>query len=79
MWGGGGCLYINDQHFFLLRAGLGAGTNNFSELLALKLLLLFAVEKGCNTLQVFGDSLLIINWVNQEQIFHITRLMPYLA
>jgi ribonuclease HI len=55
---------------------LGAGTNNYSEILALKILLLFVVEKGCKTLQVFGDSLLIINWVNIVQRCHITRLVP---
>jgi ribonuclease HI len=57
---------------------LGAGSNNFSEIMALKLLLLFVVEKGCKTLQVFGDSLLVINWVNRVQICHISRLVPIL-
>jgi hypothetical protein len=47
--------------------------------MALKLLLLFAAEKGCTSLQVFGDSLLIINWANHEQFCHIARLRPYLA
>jgi hypothetical protein len=27
---------------------------------------------------VLGDSLLVINWVNQIQIFHISHLMPIL-
>jgi len=58
--GGGGCLCFSNSHFFTLKAGLGNGTNNYFELLALKLLILFAVEKGCRTLQVFGDSLDII-------------------
>jgi ribonuclease HI len=44
--------------------------------MALKLLLLFVVEKGCKTLQVFGDSLLIINWVNRVQRCHISHLVP---
>jgi hypothetical protein len=41
---GGGCLYFTHSHYFTLNAGLGIGTNNYSELLALKLLLLFVVE-----------------------------------
>ena len=47
--------------------GLGAGTKNYGELLSLKLLLQFALEKGCRNLQIFGDSLIIINWVNKIQ------------
>jgi ribonuclease HI len=77
--GAGGCIYLSEQHYYYLRAGLGPGTNNFSEIMALKLLLLFAVEKGCTSLQVFGDSLLIIKWVKQEHFCHTARLRPYLA
>lgn len=77
--GGGGCIYLTEQHYFLLRAGLGPGTNNFAEIMALKLLLLFAAEKGISTLQVFGDSLIIINWANHAQLCHMTRLRPYLV
>jgi ribonuclease HI len=69
--GGGGCLFLTEQHFFHLRAGLGPSTNNYAEIQALKLLLLFAAEKGVSTLQVFGDSLIIIKWENQAQIFHM--------
>jgi hypothetical protein len=36
--GGGGCLHLTPSHYFTLKAGLGRGTNNYSELLALKLL-----------------------------------------
>jgi hypothetical protein len=52
--GGVACLYLSHSHYFFLKEGLGADTNNYSELLALKLLLLFAREKGCRALQVFG-------------------------
>ena len=46
--------------------------------MALKLLLLFAIEKGCRALQVFGDSLVIINWANGIHRFQISRLLPFL-
>jgi ribonuclease HI len=55
---------------------LGAGTNNYSKLIALKLLLLFAIEKGCRALQVFGDSLVIINWANGIHRCKISHLLP---
>ena len=73
---GGGCLYISTSHFFLLKSSLGAGSNNYSKIMALKLLLLFVVEKECKIVHVFGDSLLIINWVNRVQRCHISCLVP---
>ena len=44
--------------------GLGAGTNNYAELMTLKLLLCYAIERSCRQLQVFGDSMVVINWIN---------------
>ena len=41
--------------------GLGAGTSNYAELMTLKLLLCFAIEINCKKLQVFGDSMVVIN------------------
>jgi ribonuclease HI len=58
--------------------GFSEGTNNHAKLLALKLLLSFALEKGCNSLQVFGDSMLILNWVRKTQRFLNTYLTPLL-
>jgi len=54
-------------------------------IIAIKIGILFhkywlqVLEKGCSTLQVFGDSLLIINWEKQEQCCLTTRLRPFLA
>lgn len=57
--------------------GLGARTDNFSEVMALKLLLLSVVEKGVHTLQVFGDSMNVVKWIN-EQDYHNFLLVPLL-
>lgn len=57
---------------------MGEGTNNFAALMALKMLLFFVVEKVCRDLQVFGNSMIIINWVSGVQRCHITRLVPIL-
>ena len=59
--GGGGCLFISTTHSFHILAGMGRGSNNFAELMALKLVLLFVVEKDCHSLQVFGDSMIVID------------------
>ena len=62
----GGCiLYLSDTCYFKLKAGQGQGSNNYAEVLALKLHLLFALEKDCRSIQVFGDLKLIINWVSK--------------
>ena len=60
-------LHIAESHFFILSMGLGGGTNNSAELMSLKLLLMFAIEKGCTDLNFLGDSMNVINWINQTQ------------
>jgi ribonuclease HI len=43
--------------------GLGMGRNNFFELMSLKLLIAFVIEKGCHSLIAYGDSMNVINWI----------------
>ena len=62
---GGACLYLNQSHFFQISLGLGTGTNNYAELMTLKLLLCFANERNYRELQVYGDSMVVINWINK--------------
>jgi ribonuclease HI len=50
--GGGAIIYLSDNHLFKLKMGLGPGRNNYAELMSLKLLILFAEEKGVKTLQI---------------------------
>ena len=63
--GGGATLHLTQNHHLQIQMGHGDGTNNYAKLLSLKLLLQFALEKGCRNLQIFRDSLIIINWVNK--------------
>ena len=76
--GGGGVLYKSEDHFFHFSAGLGRGSNNFAKLMALRLLLLFALEQGCLSLQVFGDSMLVIEWEKETVQCHVLILLPIL-
>ena len=46
--------------------------------MSLRLLLLFALEQGCLSLQVFGDSLLVIDWVNEVHLCNVMLLLPIL-
>ena len=54
-------LHISESHYFLFKANMGRGTNNVGEFMALFYQLKIALEKGLSYLQVFGDSLLVIN------------------
>ena len=56
---------MDGNRSFELITGLGEGSNNRAELLNLKLLLIFAAEKGCRTIRIFGDSLIVINGVKR--------------
>ena len=52
-----------------MMVGLGKGSNNLAELLRLKLLLIFAVEKGCRSLNICGYLMNVINWIKVIQLF----------
>ena len=56
-----GILFLNADHYITFKAGLGVGTNNFAELFALKLLISLALKKQIKHIQIFGDSMLVIN------------------
>ena len=47
----------------------------YPNIMALKLLLCFAIEINCKNLQVFGDSLVVINWMNKIQRCKTTSLV----
>ena len=71
-------LFMSHSHYFKIKMGLGNGTNNFAELMALKLLLCYANERGCKILQIFGDSMIVINWKNKvKKCLNITLVALY--
>eukprot|EP00253_Pinus_taeda_P033090 PITA_33090 len=62
--GGGALLYLNDDHYYKIQIKLGRGTNNFAELNTTKHIIHFAIQKQCSHLQLFGDSQIVCNWLN---------------
>ena len=62
--------------FFPVEWGLGLGTNNKAELSALYMLLTFTNDKGLQSLQVFGDYMLVINWIHNTHRCHNLQLLP---
>ena len=70
---------FSEDHFIYFKAGLGNGSNNYAELLGIKLLLKLALENHISKLQDFGDSQLVINWINGLYIMHNLLLSPLLS
>ena len=68
--GGGVILHLSEQHSFHIQLGLGQGINNYVDILTLNILLTSARERNCTHIQIFGDSMLVINWVSKIQNFH---------
>ena len=48
--GAGGLIFINDQHYFTFKAGLGSGSNKFAELLGLNIFLSLSLENNIKNL-----------------------------
>ena len=76
--GGGAILYLSNQHYYNIRMGLGPGTNNYVELQSLRLLLIFARDISCDSIQIFGDSQLVTNWFNNISQCHSHTLSALL-
>eukprot|EP00253_Pinus_taeda_P025252 PITA_25252 len=68
--GGGAILHLSDQHCYKIKINLGRGTNNYVELCTAKHIIHFAIQKHCRHLQLFGDSKLICNWLNNASHCH---------
>ena len=67
-------LYSLDFHFVLLKLGHGKGTNQRVELITLWGLLKYAVQADILQLQFFGDSRVIIDWIEDKSKLHIAQI-----
>lgn len=66
--GGGEVLHISETHSYKIQMGLGRGTNNYAKLVTAKNLIQCALLKQCTNMQLYGDSKLVINWINKKHI-----------
>eukprot|EP00253_Pinus_taeda_P024113 PITA_24113 len=62
--GAGICIHLNREHTLKAAIGLGMGSNNYAELTALRFLMCWSLQKNIFRIQIYGDSLNVINWVN---------------
>ena len=64
--GSGGVLYLSKNHKLQARFSLGHYTNNKLELETLHLVLNLAINNNISQLQFFGDSKMVVDWVNKK-------------
>jgi len=68
--GGGFVLHINEHHRYLAKMGLGIGSNNYAQLSAIRNLLQFALTHHITDINIYGDSMLVVNWINNATECH---------
>eukprot|EP00253_Pinus_taeda_P027771 PITA_27771 len=71
-------IHLNEAHSLSASVGIGPGSNNFAELSALKLLLCWLIHRHIFAIQIFGDSLNVIKWVNGNSRCQNYMLRPLL-
>ena len=54
--------------------GLGVGTNNFVELITLRHLMHFSLGHNCMSINIYGNSKIVIDWFNNITAFHTHTL-----
>ena len=72
--GGGFILHINDHHRYIVKMGFGRASNNFAELSSIRNLMHFALSHMHTNINIFGDSLLVVNWINNVTACHTHTL-----
>lgn len=71
-------IHLNKSHSLKASVGLGTGSNNFAKLSALKYLLCCLIHRNIFTVQIFGDSLNVVKWVNGKSRCQNYLLRPLL-
>ena len=82
-------IYISETHYYSFSVGCGTCTNTRAELLALWSVLRVCLLMGFPIHMIFGDSMVVISWVNRlytlkiltlkhwcEEIFAMLQLVP---
>ena len=64
--GSGGVLYLSNNHKIQARFAPGHCTNNKAEIATLHLVLQLALNNNISQLQFFGDSKMVVDWVNKK-------------
>lgn len=71
-------IHVNANQSLKASVGPGSGSNNYAEMSALKFLLCWLIQRNIFTIQIFGDFLNVINWVNGQSTCKNYMLKPLL-
>ena len=75
--GSGFVIFINDSHFYRFSMGCGSSTNTRAELLAIWALLRVGLLMGIPLQLIYGDSIIIISWLNNISALDVATLMHW--
>jgi len=78
----GGCgfrIWMDRAHFINGWLGIENCTNNFSELVAVWILLYWALHLNLRDIRIFGDSRVVIDWLNNKSSIHSINLIHWCA
>eukprot|EP00253_Pinus_taeda_P013898 PITA_13898 len=67
--GAGLVIFESSSHVLKASVGLGTGSNNLAELLALKFLICWLIQRHTFSIQIYGDSQNVIRWVNGQSTY----------
>ena len=70
-------IYLNDTHYFSFSMGCGSSTNTRAELLALWAILRVSLLMGIPMQLIYGDSMVIISWLNRISALDVPSLMHW--
>ena len=60
--GARGHIFLEDNQSIIFKVGVGECSNNLVELMALFWSILLALEKGVNSIYIYGDYILVFKW-----------------
>ena len=70
-------IYLNENHYFSFSLGCGCSTNTRAELLAFWAVLRVSLMMGLPIHLIYGDSMVIISWLNGFSTLDIPSLMHW--
>jgi ribonuclease HI len=59
-----GIIHLDEDTIIFFATSLSEASNNFSEFMVVKLLFLLATERGISHINIYWDSMLVINCMN---------------
>ena len=75
--GSGYVICINDSHYYSFSMGYGSSSNTRAELLACWAILRVSLLMGIPMQLIYGDSMVIISWLNRNSALDVPILMHW--